>query len=134
MRRTGWNGRKPGLRVRRSFDVRGVRYGVNTYEFRDMGGDQKEGLSLMVTYVTREALVDQMQGQAWEQAPASIMQNQEKRFIECFVENNLEFARKDRKAICARGRSISNRMELSKRVIGKVNKLVAVTRIRHLRH
>ena len=36
---------------RGSFDVRGVRYGVHTYEYRDRSGMNKQGKTFVVTFV-----------------------------------------------------------------------------------
>ena len=36
---------------RGSFDVRGVRYGVHTYEYRDRSGINKQGKTFVVTFV-----------------------------------------------------------------------------------
>ena len=76
----------------------------------------------------------QMQGQTINLYTKAMVQLQEKRLMESFIESNPGDDRKSMKSVGAPVKAINNRMGTTKREIAKGNKLVAVTRHRHWRH
>ena len=76
----------------------------------------------------------QMQGQTMNLYTKAMVQLQQKRLMESFIESNPGDDRKSMKSVGAPVKAINNRMGTTKREIAKGNKLVAVTRHRHWRH
>ena len=89
---------------RGAYPVRGVRHGVNTYEYRDRGGNQKQGKTFMVTFVGADPecyIQAQVQGNVNE-AHTKFAAHQ------TWMLSNISFARKDKKWVGAPVKAIIN--------------------------
>ena len=100
---------------RGQFNVRAVRYGVNTYEYRDRSGNQKQGQTFMVTFVSKDPecyLQGQVQGNVNDAHTKFAAQ-------QTWTLSSIAFARKDKKWVGAPVKSIINLVQTSKKEILK---------------
>ena len=100
---------------RGSFNVRAVRYGVNQYEYRDRGGNQKQGQTFMVTFVSTDPecyIQGQVQGNV-NDAHTKFAAHQ------TWTLSQIAFARKDKKWVGAPVKSIINLVMTTKKEIMK---------------
>ena len=100
---------------RGQFNVRAVRYGVNTYEYRDRSGNQKQGQTFMVTFVSKDPecyIQGQVQGNVNDAHTKFAAQ-------QTWTLSSIAFARKDKKWVGAPVKSIINLVQTTKKEILK---------------
>ena len=100
---------------RGSFDVRGVRFGVHTYEYRDRAGINKQGNTFVVTFVGTDPecyIQGQIQSNPHEAHTKFAAQ-------QTWTLSTIAFARKDKKWVGAPVKSIINLMGTTKKEIAK---------------